>query len=203
MIFALGVMPADAKDQLYLLAGTASNTPIRFPVRLYRVDTSTGAVVLEKDVASGMSCVITDYVGRRLVIASPALMSNEFSFIDMNSPGSIVTRHLAPWAGGVLPGQMYLLDLPNIGPGIAFTVEKLDINANRIEYSSALTFVSPKSSDDPVPVPFDSLKNLRVGGEVGGALYMVKSRVILRGDPLQVAVGKADKGMRPVNPTGE
>jgi hypothetical protein len=123
---------ANAAD-LYLLAATAANNLADYPVHLYRVDASSGTAALERDVAKGMSCVLADYVGRRLVIASPGLASNEFSFIDMNAPGSAVTKHLAPYANETLPGRMYLLDLPEAGPGVAFTVEKLDAKANRIE----------------------------------------------------------------------
>ncbi len=181
---------ANAAD-LYLLAATAANNLADYPVHLYRVDASTGAVALEKDVAKGMSCVLADYVGRRLVIASPGLASNEFSFIDVNAPGSVVTKRLAPYANETLPGRMYLLDLPDIGLGVAFTINKLDMKEHRTEYPSALTFLGLKSSGDLMSLPFDDLKYLQVAGEVGGALFMGNCRISLHGDPLQVLVGKA------------
>lgn len=92
MLFA-GTFGANAAD-LYFPAATAANNLADYPVHLYRVDASTGTVALTKDVAKGMSCVLADYVGRRLVIASPGLASNEFFFIDMNAPASIFTKRI-------------------------------------------------------------------------------------------------------------
>ena len=190
MTFAVMVSVASAEQSLYLLTGTLSSSQADFPVRLYRVDSSTGAIDLVKDIAQGMSCVLADYVGRRLVIASPTYSPNEFYFVDMNAPDSIVARSVGPYASDTLPGQIYLLELPGSGPGIGFGVDKLDIKVGRKVYASTLSFVSLKPGG-PTSLSFDSLRYLRVAGEVGGALPMVKNRVILRGDPLQVAVGGA------------
>lgn len=190
MVVTVGAFGANAAN-LYLLAATASSSYVDFPVRLYRVDAPTGAVRLEKNVARGMSCVLVDYGGRRLVVASPALMSNEFSFIEMNAPNAIVTKQLATWENGALPGEMYLLDLPGLGPGVAFTVDKVDMKTQNSQYPPALTFVGLKSPDAPASLSFDNLRYLRVAGEVGGAVYMHNSHVVLRGDPLEVEVLRA------------
>lgn len=180
---------AAASESLYLLAGTASSNFFDVPVRLYHVDPGGGKATLVKEVARGLYCVFADYGDRVIAVASPALQSNEFSFIDMNAPDAVVTRRMKPYANQTLPGQMYLLKLPGIGLGVAFPLMKLDAATHRSEYPSGLTFVSLKSDGPQKDQPYEDLKYLQLSGEVGGAVSMLGNRVILRGDPLQVTLG--------------
>jgi hypothetical protein len=136
-----------------------------------------------------MDCVLYDYEGRVLVVASPSIKPKRLTFVDMNAPEQPVVTELAALPLTTLPGQFYLLKTPDAGLGVAFTLDSLDLNSSTKQYGAELNFVSMQAAAKDSALPLDRLKYLRVGGDVGGALEMTRNRVIVRGDPLEVAIG--------------
>jgi hypothetical protein len=189
---------AGAAESLYLLSGTAFNG-MNLPIRLYRLDRDRDSLELVREVATGLTCVLTDYDKRRMVVASPALEARDFYVIDMNNPDKATVRHADYDTRQLVPGFVYLLDMPGDKFGVALFLQKV-VPPDRVETPRALTYVSLDEPGLTTSLPFDSLRYARAAGEVGGGLNMLETRVIVRGDPLRVTVSnkddRSDTGMR-------
>jgi hypothetical protein len=181
-----------AGEHLYLLSGVPS-VGGDFPVSMYSLDAiAGGSLTLLKGIGKGLSCVLADYEHRRLVVASPGINPTEFSFINMNEPTAVVVRHLPYDSNRVLPIRIYLLDLPQKGPGVAMTLGRL-WTPEHLEYPSGLTFAGLKSPDEAIILPFSDIRYFRWAGFIGGAHFEQEATVEVRGDPLRVPVaGGAD-----------
>ena len=188
---ALAVWVAPARSaHLYMLSGLPSASG-DFPVRLYGIDaTSGGPLALVQEIGEGLSCVLVDYKGRRLVAASPGVTPTNFIFINMNDPTSVVRRRIPYDSAKLLPIGIYLLDIPQTGPGVALTLGRL-WTPDHMEYPSGLTFVGVNGPDQPTVLPFADLKYLRYAGFIGGGHFEQEATVGLRGSPLRVLVPKA------------
>ncbi len=158
-------------------------------VRMYSLDSvASGPMSPPREVAASQSCVLADYDGRLLVVATPPAAPTTFRFMSMDSPEKTSVSHVAY---GDLGASVYLLDLPQRGAGVALALTGFR-NPAKPDYPSALEFTSLKSPDTVSMIPLGDLKYLRFGGSVGGALDERQCTPIIQGgDTLGVVVAPA------------
>lgn len=184
---------ASEGQSLFLLSGTIMGGT-SLPFALYSLNPSSpGRPSLVSKVSDGADWVSVDYDRRIAVVGSPVVWPKDFTVFDMSDFLKTTSVHIPYDDHDVMPGGIYLLDLPGRGEAIALALAHVPlVNIGKDPFVapralSAVVLGRPDSS--VITLPMNSVWFVRVSGKVGGALPGMQHLPEVRGDPVHILVG--------------